>query len=208
MTVELEYGIDDGGDSATSAASTSPLDRLLVQYREKPLIRAWIAAYLEQTDELKAEIARLKVERSITDGVGAQLDAIGRLLGAPRNGLLDPEYRRRLATQILINRSRGKTEEILTVFLRLADPDALVRLAEYSCSILMTVLQDAPFDAEQANDALQTMKGAGIKASLVYGIADSFRYGSDTSVVTSDTHGYGDSTTPTDGGAYPNMIGG
>lgn len=70
------------------------LARLLQQYQGQPRMASIITALVQQIQNLENAIYPLDVGRQIYQGsaYGAQLDALGTLIGLSRNGLTDSEY--------------------------------------------------------------------------------------------------------------------
>lgn len=64
---------------------------------------------------------QLYTERSLDDATGAQLDNLGTLVGQPRNGYGDADYRTHLRARVKANRSSGNPDAILEI-LRLVVP--------------------------------------------------------------------------------------
>ncbi len=77
----------------------------------KKLLRALAAPFQDMEDTLQ----QLLTERAVNTAIGAQLDAVGKLVGRARNGLDDDTYRRYIRAQIQSNRSEGLVEEMLLI---------------------------------------------------------------------------------------------
>lgn len=54
-------------------------------------------------------------QRLLDEAVGVHLDALGRLVGEPRGGLLDEDYRRFIAARILTNMSAGEAPRLIRI---------------------------------------------------------------------------------------------
>jgi len=68
------------------------LEKILQQYKGKPLVEGLLAALVEQIQALENAIYPLDAGRQLYNAIGAQLDGIGQLVNLPRNGLSDQEY--------------------------------------------------------------------------------------------------------------------
>jgi hypothetical protein len=91
------------------------LDRLQEQFKDKPNIIGLITALLTNVQEVENEIFALYSERGLDTAEGAQLDQIGVIVGQPRAGLADGDYRRRLRARIAVNNSGGTVGEMIVV---------------------------------------------------------------------------------------------
>lgn len=60
-------------------------------------------------------LQQLLLQRALDTAIGAQLDVIGDLVGEPRNGLDDDDFRRFCRAAIATHRSRGTTEDLLRI---------------------------------------------------------------------------------------------
>lgn len=91
------------------------LDRLLEQQKAKPVLAAVVGALSTQVQALENMFQSLLSARAITTATGDQLDGLGALVGEPRNGRTDTEFRIAIRARIAINRSSGTANEILGV---------------------------------------------------------------------------------------------
>jgi hypothetical protein len=67
--------------------------RLLQQFRSKPLIAGLAGAIVTPIQTIEDAMFSVDSGRQLGTAVGAQLDGIGALLGTPRSGLGDDQYR-------------------------------------------------------------------------------------------------------------------
>lgn len=87
--------------------------------------------YAGQVQEIEDAAQQVLVDVvNLDDAVGAQLDVIGRLVGREREGLDDATYRRRLRTQILINKSSGTGPELIEITAQFLDPATVFEYRE------------------------------------------------------------------------------
>lgn len=82
-----------------------------------------ITALVSQKQEIEAALQALLTERAVDTAVGDQLDLIGALVGEPRGGKTDTDYRRYVRARISVNRSDGLVEDILTVAVLVVNDD-------------------------------------------------------------------------------------
>lgn len=177
------------GAGAAAPGDTAPLayqadhaglavSRLLEQFHDLPRMEAMVqdlVATLQPLEDLAWQLLR---ERYLTtiDGagpaVGEQLDGLGAILGEPRAGRSDDQYRLFLQVRILINVSDGKAEDLGGILELLAAggwrvldvPPAHIEAWAYAV--------DYPVDVHRA---LQEAKAAGVGLTLIYTLAPTTR---------------------------------
>lgn len=93
------------------------LDRLAEQYKGKPLLEGVIRVLSTRVQKAEDVLWQLFLQmRDIDNAEGAQLDVIGKIVGQPRDGSLDPEYRKRIRARIRANKSHGTPPDLMAVF--------------------------------------------------------------------------------------------
>lgn len=100
---------------------TQGLALLIDQYRNKPRIRAWVSSYLRRIQEQEDTIWDVIDSRMLDNATNAQLDVLGRIVGQPRIGATDDDYRLFIRTKIRANRSRGLSVDIIEVVIAAMD---------------------------------------------------------------------------------------
>lgn len=107
---------------------------------------------------------------TLEDGEGVQLDGIGSIVGQPRETTDDEAYRVRLRVRIAINRSGGRTEDVIGTLSLLVPEGGAVYLQESFPAAFRAVVSGADFFATSAEltRILGELKGAGIGAWLRY----------------------------------------
>jgi hypothetical protein len=130
------------------------------------LIRILVAP----ADRFEAAAQAVLVGFRLDDAVGAQLETLGSLVGQPRAGLNDDDFRRFIRARILTTRSSGTIDEILTILdLVLGDPAAILTFvdewpAAFSVQITGTVVD--PDMADILVSFLRAAASAGVRALL------------------------------------------
>lgn len=84
-----------------------------------------VRALAGQWQGLEDALQQLYTERGIDTAVGAQLDLVGAIVGQPRNGLDDDDYRRLVSARSVVNRSDGAIERIIKVTRLVIDDEDL-----------------------------------------------------------------------------------
>ncbi len=91
------------------------LARLPQQFRGKAKIEALLRTVGTQLNEIEVAFQQLLTERAVDTAIGDQLDALGFIVGQPRDGLGDSDYRRYIRARIMTNRSRGTVEDVIRI---------------------------------------------------------------------------------------------
>jgi hypothetical protein len=91
------------------------LGRLLEQDKNKTNIAKLLTSLVTPQQDLESALWQLLTQRRITTAIGAQLDALGKLVGLARNGLSDTDYRVFIYVQIAVNTSRGRHEDLIAI---------------------------------------------------------------------------------------------
>lgn len=110
MSTEPDRDITITHDTTHVAEGVAALYRQFT----KPIITAWITAYLEQAQSIEDVLWDL-LSQTLDDAVGVFLDQIGVLLGLGRGALDDTSYRAVLRSIVLARRSTGSPESLIAV---------------------------------------------------------------------------------------------
>jgi hypothetical protein len=87
----------------------------LIERFQKPVYLAIIKALCEELQEAENMLWGVLLSRYVDNAEGVSLNYIGNRVGEPRASLNDPDYRVRIKARILINKSRGRSEDILGI---------------------------------------------------------------------------------------------
>lgn len=188
------------------------LSRLMEQYKGLPLYEGFYRAFLEQIQEIEDATYELDADRQLWNGsttpaIGKQLDNIGTLVGASRNGLPDDEYVLFLFGKIAENTSDTTMPTILSVVGYLFQADQIFVQDKPPAGVAVEVvnprLPQSLFPI--AKSFVQNALGAGI--SLIIGVCEPtncFRFmgpGVDGAI-----NGFGDVTVPGIGGVFAGVV--
>jgi hypothetical protein len=91
------------------------IGRLREQFKDKPNIVALLSALVRPSQAIENTLQDMLVFRTVDRATGVNLDRLGKIVGQPRNGLVDDDYRRYIRARIAANRSRGTVNDILKV---------------------------------------------------------------------------------------------
>lgn len=88
---------------------------LISQYQKKPVIQGFLDSYIRRLQDAEDVLWDIVDAFILDNATGAQLNVLGNLVLEPRRGRTDPEYRVSIRIKILVNRSRGRIEDIVAV---------------------------------------------------------------------------------------------
>lgn len=135
-------------------------------------IEKLVATLATPFQSIENMLQQLLTERSIDTAVGAQLDVIGKIVGQPRNGLSDDDYRRYCRARIAVNNSNGVTENLITVTdLIVYDDDAYYEIDNQGIATVVLRIQNLSITEELADiiiSFLQDTVSAGVRVILEY----------------------------------------
>lgn len=142
-------------------------DRLRQQYKNLPLLEGFMDAFVEQIQQLEQVYIDLRDDRTIFNAEGVNLDAWGRLLNTPRNGLDDTAYRLILLGQIAVNVSKGTPEDLIQVFRLFTSPTYVSLNESYPANVQLTAVGGAPIgDVDAIKNAIKRAAPAGVSIDL------------------------------------------
>lgn len=185
-----------------STPATDPLDRLITQYKNKPHLRALLQSYLDELAEVGVAIEQLGEAFRLGGAVGAQLDLLGKIVGAARQGFDDATYAALIRAYIRAQKSEGKPEDLYSVFRTLLAPGGELTLDEhYPMALVLGFYQDVSFDPGILDLLLKLAKPQAVKSTLVFGrFTDVFQMAPGTSAITDPVKGIGTEGNATRGG--------
>lgn len=96
--------------------------RMITPLRDKPRMLALVSALAAGVQEVEEITFSLIVSRTLAASTGAQLDQWGALVGEPRDGLEDADYRRFVEARILVNLCDSTTDPILAIWEKVTGP--------------------------------------------------------------------------------------
>jgi len=137
----------------------------------------FLAALLTPFQALEDAFQQLRTERSIDNAVGAQLDAIGKIVGRARQGVTDDEiYRRYVRAQIVTNKSDGLIDDMLTLAdLIVFDDDATYVLDNQGACAFVLRVEGIVLDDDIADVLIAFLRraaAAGVRPILEWHAAD------------------------------------
>lgn len=143
------------------------LARLIGYFAGKPGWVGYLTPFLEQVQDLENVLFEIRESRWLDNATYAQLDGIGDIVGEPRYGRLDDAYRLAIRVRILINQSRGTSEDIIAICQLLSGNKSTYIEPYYPAGYTANIYGiSATDDPATWADYIEEATGAGIKAVL------------------------------------------
>ena len=150
-------------------------DNLPTQFQCKPRIKALIDACVGELQLLVDEVFNATVSLTVNNATGAQLDLLGRIVGEPRLGLDDEDYRRFIRVRVRANRSSGSQDELIDIFQQMlattedpADIDVAF-ISEHPAGFILSAAALANLEQtliDRINQIITIAKPAGVQFTL------------------------------------------
>jgi hypothetical protein len=172
------------------------------QFHGAPYFEAVLASYAVQCQEIENVLVDVLVLSLLPNASGAQLDVLGRIVGEPRQGRTDDEYKIAINSRIRINKSNATIEDVLFVLVSAVDQSYELEEIGNACFNVRIPAPTTATDATQIAKVLQQSKGGGICANLLYSGVDEdqiFQFASGDSEEASSTQGLGNDAGTTGG---------
>ncbi len=197
-------------------AATDPVDHvssgvalLIDQYQDKPRLAAFLSAFLRRCNDIESALLDILKKRDLDIATGAQLDALGKIVGQSRIGATDDVYRLYIRVRILVNRSRGTCNDVMAVASAAIGSIGFQLLEFYPAGFVLDVLD--PLLSNQALIAsfVHDARSAGVGMTFQWsstGPAGTFTFADGDVEQPSATQGWGSPSIPTAGGLFVDMI--
>ena len=178
-------------------------DLILSEYLESPLLLALVRAYRSAVADRDATAVSIYEDAlDIGRATGVWLDLLGRVVGEPRDGRGDIDYRRGIRVRVLVNRSNGRIEELAKIA-RLHesaddDPAAQIRIREPGRARAIVYIDATPSTPlRRVHGYLRGAKAGGVALQSVqvqapFERADAFRLVRVSLAGTRDVYGLAD----------------
>lgn len=153
------------------------IDRLPQQYTDAPKsyslpafspdpISGWegvIYSFVQNCQTLEDTMNSMLSSRSLTTATGVNLDRLGEIVGATRNGLSDADYLTRIYIQIGKNNSDGTAFDIISIW-QLVITAGIIQFSEIWPAKFQLYLQspDPSTDYDLIREATEAAKAAGV----------------------------------------------
>lgn len=119
-------------------------DLLLHQFAHATKLKGLVRCLVKPLDEVLDAIHALEKGRYITQACGQTLDVIGSIVGQPRSGLSDEDYRAFIKVGIHLNNGLGTPEHVLTIIRILYGKKPHIEISERPPEHVLFVLFEMP----------------------------------------------------------------
>ncbi len=156
------------------------LANLISQFQDKPNIAKLVTSYIRQIQDLEDMFSDILTETTLANAKDQQLDDIGALVGEPRAGRDDTQYRTAIRARISLNNSGGTIEDIINLAQGVIGSPISVKLTEvYPAGFILNL--DDPVDPSDVDilrlaSFIANGRGGGIRGILTFFVPDAFQY--------------------------------
>ena len=152
---------------------------LVAQFKRKVTFEKFIEVYIRQIQELEAVDFQLLEERGVDTSIGWQLDVLGKIVGEPRQGRSDSQYRAATKARIKLNLSNATAEDIIGLIRALAGDVRVLIWEFFPASFIAQILDPinpSLVDPYRVVGLIESGRGAGIQSIFTFGVTGSLRY--------------------------------
>lgn len=135
--------------------------KLLHQFKDKPKINAFLTGIVNQVQESENSKFDLLNGASIYTAIGERLDICGNIVGEPRLGKTDEEYRSAILQKIAINTSNGTPDKLLQI-LQILTAAENIKLWEHYPANVIFYSNNVDGDMEAVRATLQNAAPAAV----------------------------------------------
>lgn len=178
------------------------LARLVTQYKNATKLQGLLTSLVNPIQDIESSLTDMNNLRYLQQAQGVQLDVIGIIVGLPRGGRNDAQYRLALQAQIKVNVSCGQPEQVIQAY-ALFTGSPLVLLDEYRNASFILESDFDPGSQLAADNLILTVKqaspvGVRLDEIICFDPTEPFAYAGSL-----PGNGYDDGS-QTVGGKYPN----
>lgn len=116
---------------------------LLEQFKGRPVINGFLGVFMRRAQAIEDAFWDIIDKRILDTAADAQLDSLGGIVGEKRLGRGDDEYRQAIKLRVRVNRSKGRTVDVLDVAILAASPGK-PRYVEYPTLQFEVGIYDKP----------------------------------------------------------------
>lgn len=129
------------------------IERALANYTSKfrgpdgeisPMLKSLTEVVVLEVEVVEELVFSLIGARLLENAAGAQLDQYGRVVGTPRDGLTDTDYRAFIQAQILTNQAEGEIPRILQIIALITRSNQVRYRPTYPASFVIEFTRSTP----------------------------------------------------------------
>lgn len=139
--------------------------RLLQQFKDKANIEALLDAINVEVQRYEDEVMDLSDVLDIDLMGGVNLDNIGKIVGQPREGRSDADYRVAIRAKIGVNYSSGTPDEVIASFERITGSTDVTYAEDYPAGLW--IYGDAPTYPDDILDQIDALAPASVYIGIM-----------------------------------------
>jgi hypothetical protein len=141
-----------------------------IDFLDKENFNKLLKLFLEEIQELEVATLSIADQKNIQTAVGEWLDYIGKIVGQPREGRIDAEYRSALLLKIAANSSDGTPNTIIDITKQFTGAVSS-RIIDYFPASFFNVLEiPEGVSTEGFSKLIDQIKPAGVSVTLINNI--------------------------------------
>jgi len=155
------------------------LGHLIQQFSDRPDLKKLAESWLTQIQGLEDTFSDILTKTTVENSTGAQLDALGAIVGELRRGRNDLQYSTAVRARLILNVSEGTTENLIDLIRGIAG-EVRVDVQEFYPAAFIAVVMD-PIDPEetdvtQLGALVASGRPAGVRGVVAFSTAPAFRF--------------------------------
>lgn len=173
---------------------------LITQFKGSASLGALLDSYIQQVQLLENAAFDVLNSRTVESASDAQLDLLGKLVGQPRNGMEDKDYRLCINARIAINVGSGTADQLLNLFILLGETPSIYVTPPASFYLYMPSISSDT--AASYAPLVAIAKAAAVASAVVYSTIDdahTFTFSDNDTEQSSTTQGWADDAQTTGG---------
>lgn len=116
-------------------------ETMISQYHDKANINSVLASYTAMCQDAENMLWDVLLSHLLDNATGGRLDTVGKIVGQPRKGTNDTQYRLYIQARIRVNRSNGKVEDLVGLIALLLSDYTTHYVPKFPASAIIEVLQ-------------------------------------------------------------------
>jgi hypothetical protein len=144
------------------------LSRLIEQYKRDVTFRKFLTIHLRRVQELEDAYWEILVKRLFDTAEGAQLTAIGKIVGAERGGLSDEDFKIVVAARIAVLRSHGTPNDLQNLCVLCLPPGFTFEYEEADLTAFVEIQEQVNFSPNVLVEILVDAKLGGTRLVLLF----------------------------------------
>lgn len=177
---------------------------LIEQFQPRPNINKLVEIMAGRVQGVENVASDLLTRRAIDTAEGAQLDIVGEIVGQPREGREDEEYRDAIRFRVQLNISNGEPETLIAAHRFFANPTLSNYLEAYPASVRM--YSDGGSPPDNLGSLLKSLAPVGVSVLVTHTIDTPFVLSSATGPPVSEGDGFSELIHPLVGGELAGIV--